>query len=53
LSAGTAPDPTGGTYSVPPGPRTIVVFRGATSRGRGRGKEKRGGDGREGVCPLP
>jgi len=50
---GLAPDPTGGAYSVPPGP--LAVFRGPTCKGRrgdrmaGEGRErKQRGDGREG-----
>ena len=39
---GSAPDPTGGAYSAPPGP--LVGFKGPTSKGRGR--EDRGGEGR-------
>jgi len=44
---GFAPDPTGGAYSAPPDP--LAVFRGPTSKGRGRG---RGEEGRreEGGC---
>jgi len=58
-----APDPTGGAYSAPP--NSIAVFRGPTSKGmerernkkdRKRGEnegEKRYREGREGVRPLP
>jgi len=41
---GFAADPTGGAYSAPPD--SLSVFRGPTSKGRG-------GDGKEGVRPLP
>ena len=34
---GSAPDPTGGAYSVPPDP--LAVFKGPTSKGReGKGR---------------
>jgi len=45
---GFAPYPTGEAYSAPPGP--LAVFRVPTSKGEGRGKgrEERRGEGREG-----
>ena len=43
---GFAPDPTGGAYSAPPDP--LTVLRGPTSKGRGAEGEGRG-EGREGA----
>ena len=44
---GSAPDSAGGVYSAPPDP--LAVFKGPTSKGRGREGEGRGeGRGREG-----
>jgi len=46
---GFAPDPTAGT-GAPPDP--LAVCGGLLLKG-GEGRERRGGDGRKGVCPLP
>jgi len=40
---GLRPDPTGGTYSAPPGP--LAALRGPTSKGRGREEMKGRGEG--------
>jgi len=46
---GFTPDPTGGAYSAPRD--SLAVFSGGTSKGMGR--ESSGGEGKEGVRPLP
>jgi len=57
VGCGFAPDPTGGAYSAPPDP--VAVFRGLLLKGGERresgrgGREEEGGEGREGVRPLP
>ena len=55
---GSAPDPAGGAYSVPPD--SLAGFKGPTSKGRGgewmerrAGKGKRGGKGRKGKGLKP
>jgi len=42
----SASDPTGGAYSAPPDP--LAGFKGPTSKGKGKGEVKRGGEGRKG-----
>jgi len=54
---GSAPDPDGGAYSVPPDP--LAGFKGPTSKGMGgeeredKGEEGRGGEGRGRSTCLP
>jgi len=48
FTMGSAPDPTGGAYSVPPDP--LAVFKGPTSKGRGEGEGK-GREGKGGARP--
>ena len=40
---GSAPDPAGGTYNIPPGP--LTGFKGPTSKGRGGERGMEGGEG--------